>query len=220
MHEPPLLRPRIRPFLSASGKPDAPGLETGGIVGRHADRYCKTTAVGLSCHSCVLIKATRVSLHQWRQECSRSSRKEMCTPPSQGERGTFSLSDGSSPSWPNRFKLSGDFEVQVISARDKLVLPGFVDLHVHLLGGAARAASGRGRLISPFHPSPSPGYDSRRLPRHRRRLPAPGNPPCQGQPARGGGSVGIHLYRVLSAPSSHHHRECSKDVALIPKVIG
>jgi len=34
-----------------------------------------------------------------------------------------------------QIKLTGDFEVQVISARDKLVLPGFVDLHVHLLGG-------------------------------------------------------------------------------------
>ena len=34
-----------------------------------------------------------------------------------------------------QIELTGDFEVQVISARDKLVLPGFVDLHVHLLGG-------------------------------------------------------------------------------------
>jgi beta-aspartyl-dipeptidase (metallo-type) len=34
-----------------------------------------------------------------------------------------------------QIELAGDFEVQVISARDKLVLPGFVDLHVHLLGG-------------------------------------------------------------------------------------
>ena len=28
--------------------------------------------------------------------------------------------------------LAGDFGAQVISARGKLVLPGFVDLHVHL----------------------------------------------------------------------------------------
>ena len=34
-----------------------------------------------------------------------------------------------------QIELTGEFEVQVISARDKLVLPGFVDLHVHLLGG-------------------------------------------------------------------------------------
>jgi beta-aspartyl-dipeptidase (metallo-type) len=34
-----------------------------------------------------------------------------------------------------QIELTGDFEVQVISARDKIVLPGFVDLHVHLLGG-------------------------------------------------------------------------------------
>ena len=34
-----------------------------------------------------------------------------------------------------QIELTGDFEVQVISARDKLVLPGFVDLHVHLVGG-------------------------------------------------------------------------------------
>jgi beta-aspartyl-dipeptidase (metallo-type) len=34
-----------------------------------------------------------------------------------------------------QIELADHFEVQVISARDKLVLPGFVDLHVHLLGG-------------------------------------------------------------------------------------
>jgi len=34
-----------------------------------------------------------------------------------------------------QIELTGDFEVQVISARDKLVLPGLVDLHVHPLGG-------------------------------------------------------------------------------------
>jgi beta-aspartyl-dipeptidase (metallo-type) len=34
-----------------------------------------------------------------------------------------------------KIEFAGDFEVQVISARNKLVLPGFVDLHVHLLGG-------------------------------------------------------------------------------------
>jgi beta-aspartyl-dipeptidase (metallo-type) len=34
-----------------------------------------------------------------------------------------------------QIQLTGDFEVEVISARGKLVLPGFVDLHVHLLGG-------------------------------------------------------------------------------------
>jgi beta-aspartyl-dipeptidase (metallo-type) len=34
-----------------------------------------------------------------------------------------------------QIELAGDFGVQVISARGKLVLPGFVDLHVHLLGG-------------------------------------------------------------------------------------
>jgi beta-aspartyl-dipeptidase (metallo-type) len=34
-----------------------------------------------------------------------------------------------------RIDLPNDFPVQVISAKGKLVLPGFVDLHVHLLGG-------------------------------------------------------------------------------------
>ncbi len=34
-----------------------------------------------------------------------------------------------------RVDLPTDFPVQVISAKGKLVIPGFVDLHVHLLGG-------------------------------------------------------------------------------------
>jgi beta-aspartyl-dipeptidase (metallo-type) len=35
----------------------------------------------------------------------------------------------------NRIDLSDDFNAQVISASGKMVTPGFVDLHVHLLGG-------------------------------------------------------------------------------------
>ncbi len=35
----------------------------------------------------------------------------------------------------DRIDLSGDFDLQVILANGKTVIPGFIDLHVHLLGG-------------------------------------------------------------------------------------
>ena len=35
----------------------------------------------------------------------------------------------------DRIDLPGDFKVNVISASGKIVTPGFIDLHVHLLGG-------------------------------------------------------------------------------------
>src|SRR5512139_67570 len=101
MHEPPAATADMAVLLHEREAGRAQVLRPRGVALCSADRYCKTPAVGLSCYSSA-DQGNQSLFHQWRQYCSRSSRKEMCTLLSQGERETFSLSGGSSPSWPNR----------------------------------------------------------------------------------------------------------------------
>jgi beta-aspartyl-dipeptidase (metallo-type) len=120
-----------------------------------------------------------------------------------------------------QIELTGDFEVQVISARNKLVLPGFVDLHVHLLGGGGEggfwtrtpdialstiARAGVTSLVGCL------GTDD--VSRHPETLLAKAN-----QLEEEG--VSAYIYTgSYQLPLSTITGSVRKDIALIPKVIG
>jgi beta-aspartyl-dipeptidase (metallo-type) len=120
-----------------------------------------------------------------------------------------------------QIELTGDFEVQVISARDKLVLPGFVDLHVHLVGGGGEggfwtrtpdialstiARAGVTTLVGCL------GTDD--VSRHPESLLAKAN-----QLEEEG--VSAYIYTgSYQLPLSTITGSVRKDIALIPKVIG
>ena len=120
-----------------------------------------------------------------------------------------------------QIELTGDFEVQVISARDKLVLPGFVDLHVHLVGGGGEggfwtrtpdialstiARAGVTTLVGCL------GTDD--VSRHPEALLAKAN-----QLEEEG--VSAYIYTgSYQLPLSTITGSVRKDIALIPKVIG